>query len=256
METRPYTSINAATIDRWVKDGWEWGIPISTETFHKARRGEWDIFLTPNRPVPKDWFPPLAGLKVLGLAAGGGQQMPLLAALGADCTVLDYSGLQLESERAVSRREGYKIEIVKADMTRPLPFDEEAFDMILHPVSNCYVEDVYHVWNEAYRILRPRGILISGMGNGFRYMFDDEYRLPLTVVNKLPFNPLKDPALFDRSLRENAGVQFSHTLEEQIGGQIRAGFILTGLFEDRDREGEGLLRDYMPQYIVTRALKQ
>ncbi|MDR0401315.1 MAG: class I SAM-dependent methyltransferase [Treponema sp.] len=255
METQHYTRINAKTIDGWVENGWDWGIPISGETFQRAKRGSWEIFLTPTRPVPRDWFPPLKGLRVLGLAAGGGQQMPLLAAQGADCTVLDYSDLQLENDWAVSRRENYEIEIIKADMTQPLPFDDGTFDMILHPVSNCYVEDVYHLWNEAYRILKGRGVLISGMDNGFRYMFDDESRPPLTVVNKLPFNPLKDPALFDRALKMNEGIQFSHSLEEQIGGQIKAGFILTGLYEDRDREGQGLLRNYMPQYMVTRALK-
>jgi SAM-dependent methyltransferase len=255
MEQESYTAINARTIDSWVKNGWEWGIPVSPEMFRKAKEGEWDIFLTPTRPLPKEWFPPLAGLKVLGLAAGGGQQMPMLAALGADCTVLDYSDSQLENDRLVSRREGYTIRIVKADMTQTLPFDSGAFDMILHPVSNCYIEDVCHLWNEAYRILKQGGILIAGMDNGFRYMFDDESRLPLTVVNKLPFNPLKNPALFDRAVRGNDGIQFSHTLEEQIGGQIKAGFVLTGLYEDRDQEGRGLLRDYMPQYLVTRARK-
>jgi SAM-dependent methyltransferase len=255
METQRYTDINSQTIDGWVKNGWEWGIPISPEAFKRARQGDWEIFLTPTRPVPRDWFPPLRGLKVLGLAAGGGQQMPLLAAQGADCTVLDYSMLQLENDWAVSRRENYDIEIIKADMTQPLPFDDRSFDLILHPVSNCYVEDVCHVWNEAYRILKPQGLLISGMDNGFRYMFDEESAQPLTAVNKLPFNPLKNPALMDRAVKNNEGIQFSHTTEDQIGGQLKAGFIITGLYEDRDREGQGPLRDYMPQYLAARALK-
>jgi SAM-dependent methyltransferase len=248
-----YTEINSRTIDGWVKGGWEWGIPISPETFRKAKEGDWEIFLTPCRAVPRDWFPPLRGCGVLGLAAGGGQQMPLLAAQGADCTVLDYSASQLENDRLVAEREGYTIGIVKADMTKRLPFDDESFDMILHPVSNCYVDNVCHVWNEARRILKPRGLLIAGMDNGFAYMFDDESKQPLTVVNKLPYNPLTTPALYEQAVRKNWGIQFSHTMEEQIGGQIRAGFILTGLYEDRDREGP--LRDYMPQYLVTRAYK-
>jgi SAM-dependent methyltransferase len=248
-----YTDINSRTIDAWVKNGWEWGIPVSRELYQKAKEGDWSIFLTPEKAVPRDWFPPLKGARVLGLASGGGQQMPILAAQGADCTVLDYADLQLENDRAVARREGYSIEIVKADMTKQLPFGDSLFDMILHPVSNCYVEDVYHVWNEAFRVLKRGGVLIAGLDNGFGYMFDNENTLPLTVANKLPFNPLKNPALYERALRNNEGIQFSHTLEEQIGGQIKAGFILTGLFEDRDREG--LLRDYMPQYLVTRSLK-
>ena len=92
-----YQDINARTIDVWVQNGWEWGKPISHETFEEARNGRWDVLLTPTKPVPHEWFGELRGKRVLGLASGGGQQMPVFAALGADCTVLDYSRLQLES---------------------------------------------------------------------------------------------------------------------------------------------------------------
>ena len=52
------------------------------------------------------------------------------------------------------------------------------------------------------------------------------------------------------------GVQFSHTLEEQIGGQLKAGFLLRALYEDRDREGCGVIREYAPQYYATMAVKE
>ena len=116
-----YQDINAAAIDRWVEEGWEWGVPIDRETFEKAREGEWDVHLSPTKKVPHEWFGDLKGKKVLGLAAGGGQQMPVFAALGAGCTVLDYSQRQLDSERLVAEREGYDIRIVRADMTKPNP---------------------------------------------------------------------------------------------------------------------------------------
>ena len=35
-----YQDINAQTIDTWVRDGWEWGRPISHEAYEKALRGE------------------------------------------------------------------------------------------------------------------------------------------------------------------------------------------------------------------------
>lgn len=89
------------------------------------------------------------------------------------------------------------------------------------------------------------------------YLFNDDGTLPLTVVNKLPFNPLKaNEEEYKRMADNYEGVQFSHSLEEQIGGQLKAGFILTDLYEDRDREGCGILREYAPQYIATRALKK
>ena len=255
-----YTDINAEAIDSWIEEGWEWGIPITPEAFNKAKKGEWDVLLTPKKPVPKEWFLPhlkdgnLNGVKLLGLASGGGQQMPIFAALGADCTVLDYSPAQLKSEELVAAREGYKIDIVRADMTNPLPFADNSFDIIFHPVSNCYVEDVYHVWQECFRILKPGGVLLSGMDNGINYLFDDEIdgKESLSIVNKLPYNPLKNPDEYKKSVENNWGIQFSHTIEEQVGGQLKAGLTLTHLYEDSGDYGIG---EYIPNFIATRSVK-
>ena len=152
-----YTEINSKTIDQWVEEGWEWGQPISHETFVKAKNGDWSVVLTPTKEVPKEWFCEMNGAKVLGLASGGGQQMPILTAVGADCTVLDYSEKQLLSEKEVAEREGYDINLVKADMTKPVPFEDESLDLLFHPVSNCYVEDVLPIWKECYRVLKKGG---------------------------------------------------------------------------------------------------
>ena len=245
-----YTEINSKAIDQWVENGWEWSVPISHEEYIKAKQGDWNVVLTPCKPVPRDWFLPFEGCRILGLACGGAQQMPVFAALGADCTVLDNSERQLDSERMVSEREGYRIDIVKADMTLPLPFEDNAFDLIFHPVSNCYIEDVQHVWNECYRVLKKGGVLLAGLDNGLSYLAEDDN--PLLIVNKLPYNPLKDKALYERCIKDDGSIQFSHTLEEQIGGQLKAGFILTDLFEDTDNEGIGA---YAPNFWATRAIK-
>ncbi|MHB9291037.1 hypothetical protein Holit_00107 [Hollandina sp. SP2] len=253
MEKQKYTDFNASVIDRWVKNGWEWGAPISHEDFIKAKKGEAHILLTPGKNVPEAWFPPLQGKRVLGLASGGGQQMPVFAALGAACTVLDYSDEQLAHERFVSERESYAINIVKADMTDVFPFNNAEFDMVFHPVSNCYIEDVYHIWHECYRVLQDEGILIAGMSNGLCYLFDGIEKSPPVVAHKLPYNPLRDPELYEKIKREHDSIEFSHSLEELIGGQLKAGFILTDMYEDYDTTG--VLREYMPQYIATRAVK-
>jgi SAM-dependent methyltransferase len=249
-----YTEINAKTIDRWIDEGWEWGIPITHEEYVKAKNGEWSVLLTPTKSVPKEWFPNLKNKKLLGLACGGGQQMPIFSALGACCTVLDYSDKQLASEQYVAEREAYDIEIIKADMTKNLPFENEFFDMIFHPVSNCYIEDVFHVWKECYRILKKGGILLAGMDNGINFLFDDDENVSeLIVKNKLPYNPLKDKIAYKKLEEDDMGIQFSHTLEEQIGGQLKAGFILKDLYEDYN--DDGLLKEYIPTYIATFSLK-
>lgn len=246
-----YTKINSETIDRWIEEGWEWGIPVSHEQFVDAQNGKWSMVLTPTKPVPKEWYPDLKGKRVLGLASGGGQQMPVFVALGAECTVLDYSQKQIESELFVAKREGYKINAVHGDMTKPLPFEDEAFDLIFHPVSNCYIEDVMHVWKECYRVLKKGGRLMAGLDNGINFLFDDDEK---EIKYRLPFNPLKDNELVKALEKDDSGIQFSHTLEEQIRGQIKTGLTLLDLYEDTN--GTGLLHDYgVPTFWATLAVK-
>ncbi len=249
-----YTDINAQTWDRWAADGCEWSVPISHEEYLAADESNFRVFLTPCVPVPHSWFGSLKGARLLGLASGGGQQMPVFAKLGAECTVFDYSLRQLEAERMVAAREGYDIRIVRGDMTRRLPFDDACFDLIFHPVSNCYVEDVGHVWRECFRVLRPGGRLLAGFDNGVNFLCEEN--APLTIVNRLPFNPLRQPPeVLDAMLRNDEGVQFGHTMEEELGGQLAAGFVLTALYEDRDRPGGAEIGRFLPQYMATLARK-
>jgi len=246
-----YQEMNAKTIDRWVEEGWEWGKPLSHEACENARKGNWDVLLTPTKSVPHAWFGELRGKKVLGLASGGGQQIPVFAALGAECTVLDYSEKQLESERMVAQREGYSVRVVRADMTKPLPFADGEFDLIFHPVSNCYVEEVKPIFRECFRVLKPGGVLLGGFDNGINYIVNSDEKM---IVNRLPFNPLKDPEQMKLLVEDDDGVQFSHTLEEQIGGQLEAGFILTDVYEDTN--GVGHLHELnIPTFWATRAVK-
>ena len=242
-----YQEENARTIDRWVAEGWAWGVPVTHEQYAAALRGEWDVLLTPTKPVPHAWFGGLKGKRVLGLASGGGQQIPIFAALGAEVTVLDYSEKQLESERLVAAREGYAVDVVRADMTKPLPFADGSFDLVFHPVSNCYVEQVKPIFKECFRVLRPGG----GYDNGVNYLVNDD---ETAIVNTLPFNPLKNPAQMQQLRDTDCGVQFSHTMEEQLGGQLEAGFRLTDLYEDTN--GSGRLHEMgIPCFVAVRAVK-
>lgn len=246
-----YQAKNAQAVDRWCENGWRWGQPISHEEYERARRGEWGVYLTPTKLVPKAWFGTLQGKRVLGLASGGGQQIPVFTALGAACTVLDYSPKQCESERLVAKREGYAVEVIQGDMTQPLPFPDGTFDLIFHPVSNCYVEKVEPIFQECFRALKPGGALLGGYDIGINYIFDEQEE---RLTHPLPFDPLKDPEIYELCMREDWGVQFSHTLEEQLGGQLKAGFRLTDLYEDTN--GEGKLHEYhVPTFVAVRAVK-
>lgn len=249
---RSYQEINKETIDRWAEEGWEWGIPISHQQFADAQAGKWNVLLTPTVDVPHEWLGDLNGKKVLGLASGGGQQMPIFAALGADCTVLDNSSRQIQSDLFVARREGFTIAAIEGDMTQRFPFEDETFDLIFHPVSNCYIKDVEHVFREAYRVLKHGGIMLSGLGNEINCIVDaDEER----IVWKMPFDPTVDEAARAFMEKENCGMQFSHTLEEQIGGQLKAGFTLLDLYEDTN--GAGRLHEMnIKTYLATKSAKR
>ncbi|HPG92395.1 MAG TPA: class I SAM-dependent methyltransferase [Clostridia bacterium] len=246
-----YTDVNSKIIDKWNEDGWIWARPVSPEQIAQAKKGEIKVVLTPIKEVPRDWFPAdMKGVKILGLASGGGQQMPLFAAMGADCTTFDYSQKQLDNDIMVAKRENLNLKTVRGDMTKPLPFADEEFDLIFHPVSNCYIQDVVSVWKECYRVLKKGGVLLAGLDMGLAYAFDDNG----VLERKLPFNPLEDENLYKESLEKDWGIQFSHTIEEQIGGQLKAGFTLVDIYGDTD--GEGKMREYnIMTFCSTKAKK-
>ena len=70
----------------------------------------------------------------------------------------------------------------------------------------------------------------------------------------MPFNPLKNEDQRRQLEEEDCGMQFSHTVEEQIGGQLQAGFRLTGLYGDTN--GYGYLHEKnIESFLATRAVK-
>lgn len=251
---------NRLAWNKQVEKGNRWTIPASAEEIAAARRGEWRIVLTPTRPVPHEWLPDLPGKRVLCLASGGGQQAPILAAAGAQVTVLDNSPKQLAQDRLVAEREGLTLATVEGDMADLSMFADQCFDYIVHPVSNIFVPDVRPVWREAFRVLRRGGIMVSGITNPVVYLFD--YALweksgILRVKYRLPYADPEQLSEDERRRYREEGIpfEFGHTLEDQIGGQLAAGFILTGFYEDYDDEGDSPLREFLPTFIATRAVK-
>lgn len=241
-----------------VEGGNQWTVPVSSEIIAAARVGDWSILLTPIRPVPRDWFPEdLHGVDILCLACGGGQQGPVLAAAGASVTVLDNSPRQLEQDRLVAARENLQIKTIQGDMADLSCFSEESFDLIFHPVSNVFAPEVLPIWREAYRVLRPGGSLLAGIANPAIYIFDLDRidQGEFLVRHKLPYADITDldKERLQRLIDEKVPLEFSHTLEEQIGGQIVAGFLIAGFYEDIDPTHA--LSNYMPPYFSTRAVK-
>ncbi len=99
---------------------------------------------------------------------------------------------------------------------------------------------------------------MAGFLNPAVYIFDPalvdttgelrvKYTLPYATATSLDENELKE------QIERGEPLEFSHTLEEQIGGQTEAGFLVAGLYEDRHRDDP--VAAHMPTYVATRAIK-
>ena len=250
---------NSAAWDGQVTKGNEWTKPVDSRQIELARCGHWDIYLTPTKPIPRDWFPELRGLKVLCLASGGGQQGPILAAAGACVTVFDNSQKQLDQDDGVAGREHLKIATLKGDMADLSLFSDGCFDLIVHPVSNVFAKNVLAVWREAYRVLRPGGTLLAGFDNALSHIFDYEAYVQgeLVVKYPIPYSDLESlpRALLEKYTSKKTPLEFGHSLEDQIKGQLDCGFIITGFYEDKNNYDD-LLNRYISTFIATRAVKR
>lgn len=231
--------------------------------------------MTPNKDTPRDWFlagvgrhaqesgtgeAGIEGLKILCLAASGGQQAPVLAAAGASVNVLDLSPGQLAADRAVADREGLDLTLDEGDMADLGRYQDGRFDLIFHPVSNCFVPDLAPIWAECFRVLMPGGRLLAGFLNPAFFLFDEEAdreRKELEVRHRLPYADVEFMAPDEIERRVGAGdaMSFSHSLETQIGGQLDAGFLLAGLYEDDWDDEATALNAYMPTSIATLAIR-
>jgi SAM-dependent methyltransferase len=253
-------ALNKAAWDRAVGEGDNpYTRVVSPEEVAAARHGEWSLYLSDCRPVPREWFPSLKGLRVLCLASGGGQQGPILAALGAEVTVLDASPQQLAQDRYVAERDNLDIRLVEGDMADLSAFADGSFGLIVNPPSTLFVPDVLPVWRECRRVLAIGGMLLTGFLNPDEFVFDPDaldesgafvVRYPLPYIE---YEALSDEARETR-IRARGMFHFSHTMEAHVGGLTANGFAVIGFFEDRRPEADGNpIRNFMPSYYVLRA---
>jgi hypothetical protein len=145
-----------------------------------------------------------------------------------------------------------------ADLSR---FPDAGLDLIFHPVSNVFVPEVVLMWRECFRVLRPGGVLLAGFMNPAVYLFDYETVAEtgtLVVKHALPYADVThlDKAALQKRYDGKEPLEWSHTLDEQIGGQLAAGFVITGFFEDRHAtDYDDPLPNYMATCLATRAVK-
>jgi len=249
---------NRLAWNRESRKGNVWTVPVKAEALEAARRGEYSLLLTPYKPVPKEWLGEVGGKRILCLASGGGQQGPLLAAAGAQVTVFDNSDAQLKADETLSREHDLGIRTVRGNMQDLGCFEDGSFDLVFHPVSNCFIDDIRPVWRESCRVLAKGGSLLSGFCNPLIYMIDWElaersgacvlkYAIPYSDLESLPTEEK------EKYTREQIPFEFGHSLTDQIQGQIDAGFLIGGFYEDK---GDESLDPYTDSFIATRAIKR
>jgi SAM-dependent methyltransferase len=261
--SKPDPSLNVRSYNRYAWDHQvdiqnKFTVPVDHETIAQARRGIYSVLLTETKPVPRDWFPSLEDLELLGLACGGGQQGPVFAALGANVTIFDNSPAQLDRDRQVATREGLSIRTIEGDMRDLSVFPDRSFDLVFHPVSNVFCPEVRPVWKEAFRVLRSGGLLLSGFANPIYYMFGThaDEQIVLQAKYSIPYSDLKDMDPKDLSIciEEGIPLEYGHSLTDLIAGQTDVGFAITGFYEDICPDSA--LSKYHPAYIATRAWKK
>ncbi|GAB7023570.1 class I SAM-dependent methyltransferase [Salidesulfovibrio brasiliensis] len=168
-------------------------------------------------------LPPLlgdvAGLRVADLGCGTGRYTSWLAKRGATVTGLDFSQGMLDQART-KLPDGASVTLQQADLTKPLPLDDGACDLIVSSLVLEHLGDLRPFFAEVRRICRPQG------------------RAVLSTMH---------PAMFLRDLQahfvdEQSGeeVRFeshSHQISDFVMAALSAGFSINALNEHFGEEG-------------------
>lgn len=230
-------------INHLVENNVDWSVCATSEQMQEAREGRLSLkFYT--KDVPTEWISDVKGKKVLCLAGAGGLQAPLLACAGADVTVLDISEKMLDKDRELALRENLQIHIEKGNMCDLSRFADNMFDCIINPPSLMYVPDVKPVFKECYRVLKKGGSLIIMAPNPINYVCDfveDDNGGYYKAINRMPYNSAEHED-------QDGWIEYGHTMEDYIGGQIECGFVIDGYVECQ-------MEDITELYFMTRVRK-
>lgn len=212
---------------------------------------------------PAGWLgTSIAGQRVLCLAAGGGRQGALYAAAGAQVTVVDISAEMLALDRQVAAERGLELRTVEASMDDLSSLANAAFDIVIHPVSTCYVPDVLAVYREVARVTAAGGLYIS------------QHKQPASLQSSVKPSPRgyeitepyyrRDPLppVEGSPHREAGTLEFLHRWEKLLGGMCRAGFVIEDLLEPLHAEEQAAIGSfahrsrYVAPYVRVKARRR
>lgn len=232
----------------------EYGEPyldLDTELFRRYRTGQQDVLLSEPWLDKPTWDFLMSqvrpGDRVLCLAGGGGQQSVIYSLLGADVTVFDLTPEQLERDRAAASHYGYEVETIQGDMRDLSVFEDGRFRWVHQPISLLYVPDLTQVYAGVYRVLGRGGRYCSQYTYPAFYLAEDKGWDGTGYVMRFSQPQISGPLLereSDGLVNFEEGISFGethHLLSDIVNGQVTAGLVLKGLWEDPRPGGSSVL---------------
>lgn len=179
------------------------------------------------------WLPGgIRGWNVLCLAAGGGRHGPLYASAGGNVTVVDISPAMLELDRRVAADRRLSIRTIETSMDELSMFADGEFDLVVHPVSTCYLENLSRLFPEVARVTRPEGLYISQHKQPVNLQASLQTYTGQYVIEHAYYDPSAVPPASEPSkLREPETREFAHSWSVLLGGICRSGFVIEDVGE-------------------------
>lgn len=188
--------------------------------------------------LDRAWLGDVRGKRLLCLASGGGRQSALYAAAGAIVTVVDLSSEMLALDRAVAQERGFEMQTVETSMEDLAMLPAAGFEIVVQPVSTCYVPNVAIVYQQVARVVVPGGVYLSQHKQPGSLQAGVEpsaggYELTEPYYRSGPL-----PEVAGSPHREHGTHEFLHRWEELIGGLCRSGFVVEDLVEPLHARGD------------------
>ncbi|MCY2975681.1 MAG: class I SAM-dependent methyltransferase [Planctomycetota bacterium] len=201
---------------------------------------------------------------VLCLAAGGGTHGPLLAMAGAMVTVVDLSAKQLQIDQAVANQLGVSLKTIQASIDNLSLLATKSFDIVIQPVSMCYISDITRVYQEVARVLRAQGLYIAQHKQTAAMQADIHWREGFGYVIA---KPIEDgqiaPEVSDRSaFREQGTTEYIHSMGTLLGGLCQSGFVIEDFSEPLRGDAWAPINTighrsrFLPPYIKVKARRR
>lgn len=183
----------------------------------------------------------IRGWKVLCLAAGGGRHGPLYAAAGGEVTVVDLSAAMLARDREVAAEHGLALQTIQTSMDELQMFATAQFDLVIHPVSTCYLPSLAKLFPEVARVTKSQGLYISQHKQPVNLQasletYTGHYVIEHAYYDRQPVAPPSSASL----LREPGTHEFVHSWNDLLGGICRSGFVIEDVSEPQHGRPDAL----------------